>query len=111
MSRANVVVLGVLIDGRHFDAPAKTNFAKGRGALADKIQVTLNGVTIHVDAEQIMDAEEYFKLYNADLMIPSQRAVGELWFVESQYAGTIDEGDSKGESKDDTDKETKGQDF
>lgn len=101
MSIANVVLLGVYFptEGRRFDAPAKL-IGSGRGTNALKFVVELNGVKIHVDGDQIMDAEQYFKLYNSDQVIPNQRAVGELWFTESQYAGTIDSA-SKGDVESD----------
>lgn len=78
------MVLNHYENGSRYDVGAKFIKECTDGPNKGKYQVELNTVKVHFPKENIMDYEEYFKLYNSDKSKLPSAATGKLNFLEGQ---------------------------
>ncbi len=80
-----IVVLSLLVDGSHYDVPGiyygETAFGRYKG----RYRVKAMGVdNLYIEPERIVDAAEYFKIWNEDGLKPLPKgAAGRLFFQEA----------------------------
>lgn len=82
-----IMVLNMWHDGSRYDMRGTFIKEVSNGLNAGQIQVEVNTIKVHFPETQLMDFEEYFKIYNEDKTKLPSPATGKLNFLEGTYEG------------------------